>query len=144
MNTQKNVNQRLSKLYTKQAESKQELSSEKVELATIAQVNKAAKAFDKVFIFDKAKAKYNSIIKQKAQIAKELNQFAKDFETVAAPNNLMIMINDVIRQGKELGVDMTKNADVKYAMMQWDAYKDTQKELGKLSAEAIQEAKKLS
>ena len=33
MNTQKNVNQRLSKLYTKQAESKQELSSEKVELA---------------------------------------------------------------------------------------------------------------
>jgi hypothetical protein len=142
MNTQKNVNQRLAKLYTQ--DTKQELSSEKVELATIAQVQKAAKAFDKVFIFDKAKAKYNSIIKQKSQIAKELNQFAKDFETVGAPNNLMIMVNDVIQQGKELGVDMTKNPDVKYAMMQWDAYKETQKELGKLSAEAIQEAKKLS
>jgi hypothetical protein len=33
MNTQKNVNQRLAKLYTKQVEEKQELSSEKVELA---------------------------------------------------------------------------------------------------------------
>ena len=33
MNTQKNVNQRLAKLYTKQVAEKQELSSEKVELA---------------------------------------------------------------------------------------------------------------
>ena len=50
MNTQKNVNQRLSKLYTK--DTKQELSSEKVELALervdLALIDGIAKDLDKV------------------------------------------------------------------------------------------------
>jgi len=141
MNTQKNVLKRLAKVYKKQAE---ELSTQKVELASIDQLAKAAKAFDKVLIFDKAKTKYNSIIKQKSEIARELNQFAKDFSTVAAPNNLLSMINEIISQGKELGVDMNKNSDVKYAIGIWEAYKETQKDLAKLSSEAIAEAKNLS
>lgn len=142
MNTQK---QAMSKIAQIKREDKIELSeAQKLELATVAQIEKAAKAFDKVTDFlSKAEAKYYSIITQKGRIAKELNQFAKDFEGVGAPNNLSMMVQDVINKGKEIGVDMTQTPEIKYAMKQWDAYKEVQKELAKLSERAKQEAKNL-
>ena len=95
MNTQKNVNQRLSKLYTKQAESKQELSSEKVELAMdfssilkqlrgdvdktnkqTAQMDKAAKAF--------VAASNPDFTGVPSSRAKDVQAFFKDFSKKAA------------------------------------------------------------
>jgi chromosome segregation ATPase len=41
MNTQKNVNERLAKLYTQQAEKKQELSAEKIELSVVSDIRQS-------------------------------------------------------------------------------------------------------
>ena len=77
MNTQKNVNQRLSKLYTQDA--KQELSSEKVELG-LAQdlLQDYKKAVDQFTSAESAMDRASEMLKQAKKVYNDLEQKSKE------------------------------------------------------------------
>ena len=107
MNTQKNVNQRLAKLYTKQVAEKQELSSEKVELAL---VDDAAKALND---FVQLRKKDNKLRGQESKIEKAyLNYKQSQKEWINAlsdvesdANKLEDDLVKILDAAQEIGVD---------------------------------------
>jgi hypothetical protein len=131
MNTQKNVNQRLAKLYTK--DTKQELSSEKVELGNMTAIKGALsilKGFDgkATKVVEKFEAKfkdyfneYDNVVKVRNDIynfvEREATGIAKTFEANA--KELGVNPND-IAEYKELqkwineGVELYKAIDRDY------------------------------
>jgi len=131
MNTQKNVNQRLSKLYSK--DTKQELSSEKVELGNMGAIKGALmilKGFDgkATKVVEKFEAKfkdyfneYDNVVKVRNDIynfvEREATGIAKTFEANA--KELGVNPND-IAEYKELqkwineGVELYKAIDRDY------------------------------
>ena len=131
MNTQKNVNQRLSKLYSK--DTKQELSSEKVELGNMTAIKGALmilKGFDgkATKVVEKFEAKfkdyfneYDNVVKARNDIynfvEREATGIAKTFEANA--KELGVNPND-IAEYKELqkwineGVELYKAIDRDY------------------------------
>lgn len=111
MNTQKNVNQRLAKLYTKQVAEKQELSAEKVELGIVQDfnriagaltrgnqtLNKAAQAFvDDLSEFGKIRIKLDDSFGRAETFANQLEDDLQEIQKLA---------DDVAAKAKELGVE---------------------------------------
>ena len=109
MNTQKNVNQRLAKLYTQ--DTKQELSSEKIELGIVQDfnriagaltrgsqtLNKAAQAFvDDLSEFGKIRIKLDDSFGRAETFADQLEDDLKEIQRIA---------DDVAAKAKELGVE---------------------------------------
>ena len=109
MNTQKNVNQRLAKLYSQ--DTKQELSSEKIELGIVQDfnriagaltrgnqtLNKAAQAFvDDLSEFGKIRIKLDDSFGRAETFADQLEDDLKEIQRIA---------DDVAAKAKELGVE---------------------------------------
>ena len=102
MNTQKNVNQRLAKLYTQ--DTKQELSSEKVELRLADDIKNNKKTLESIFDRiekegDKLGIVLADAIRQRRNV-EDLVQRALSFTKVAEKS-----IQDFQQAAKDLGVD---------------------------------------
>jgi len=145
MNTQKNVNQRLSKLYTKQVEAKQELSSEKVELATMKDITKWLTILEKDLKAGRSyKSDYNMRITQaKKEAINSIEKWIKAEPPISVGNVPEGHIKDVIAAGRDLGVDMAKNNDVQRLQNRIDEIKEMNSDIAKMKKDAESEIKKL-
>ena len=115
MNTQKNVNQRLSKLYTKQAESKQELSSEKIELALVDDAAKALNDFvqlrkkaaddiDNAYVYLR---RMQSAAREAAGEIAKVASYAQELRK--AEGNVETKLDKVRSMARELGIDISSD-----------------------------------
>lgn len=96
MNTQKNVNQRLSKLYSK--DTKQELSSEKVELSSIRELERLGQDVKQITdFFEKELSNF-----EKAKM--DLKQSIKGRTNQSI--DLVSAISDASKKAEDLGVDI--------------------------------------
>jgi len=101
MNTQKNVNQRLAKLYTQ--DTKQELSSEKIELGLTQDALQIFQSLDKIknkIESDLSSLKRQAImgdsgIKEFNKKADDIEQMAKDLGVSVTDINLQKLISEV-------------------------------------------------
>ena len=114
MNTQKNVNQRLAKLYTQ--DTKQELSSEKVELALVDDFEKKFKSLidnsesisiQLIDALSKAENKYKLVKSDAMALAKvgqDLEQKAKDLgiDLPATVKNKFLSVEAEIKEANKL------------------------------------------
>jgi len=140
MNTQKAA---MHKIATIQ---KEELSAQKVELSSLKELTSATKKVDKdLSAGQKAENRFTKLSQQAVQLAKEFRQYASEYSAgigMSAP--LVQIMNDFVRNGKELGVDVTKTNEYKNAEMTLAAHKEYVKEIQKLADEAELKAKQLS
>ena len=105
MNTQKNVNQRLSKLYTQ--DTKQELSSEKIELALV----------------DDFEKKFNSLIDDSTSIGSQLidalSKAENKYKQVKSEASALVKIGDDLEaKAKDLGIDLPNTVKNKFQSVQ--------------------------
>jgi len=125
---------------------KQELSAEKVELSSLKELTSATKKVDKdLSAGQKAESRFVKLSQQAAQLAKEFRQYASEYSAgigMSAP--LVQIMNEFVRNGRELGVDVTKTNEYKNAEMTLNAHKEYVKEIQKLADEAELKAKQLS
>ena len=145
MNTQKNVNQRLAKLYTKEVEGKQELSAEKVELATMKDITKWLTIFEKDLKAARSyKSDYNMRITQaKKEAIFSIEKWIKAEPAINGGSVAEGHIKDVIAAGRDLGVDMAKNNDVQRLQNRIDEIKEMNSDIAKMKKDAESEIKKL-
>ena len=125
---------------------KEELSAEKVELSSLKELTSATKKVDKDLSQGrKAETRFNKLSQQAAQLSKEFRQYASEYSAgigMSAP--LVNIMNEFVRNGRELGVDVTKTNEYKNAEMTLGAHKEYVKEIQKLADEAELKAKQLS
>ena len=119
MNTQKNVNQRLSKLYTQDA--KQELSSEKVELALV----------------DDFEKKFNSLIDDSTSIGSQLidalSKAENKYKQVKSEASALVKIGDDLEaKAKDLGIDLPNTVKNKFQSVKAEI-KEADKLIAKIS-----------
>tara|TARA_R110002050_G_scaffold209152_1_gene345243 strand:+ start:125 stop:547 length:423 start_codon:yes stop_codon:yes gene_type:complete len=140
MNTQNRVFKKLA-----QAE-KTELATQKVELANLNQLKAGIKKVEKDL---KAGQKYEN---QYKKLTGEASDLARKFLSLSSDGkmgiplsvNLFTMIKDIKAAGKELGVDMSGNSDVKFAQTVMNAWADWKDDVQKMSDKAAAMAKKLN
>ena len=122
-----------------------ELSAEKVELSSLKELVSADKKVQKdLSNGKKAENQFNKLSQRAAQLSKEFQQFASQYSAgigMSAP--LVQIMNEFVRNGRELGVDVTKSNEYKSAEMTLDAHKEYVKEIQKLADEAELKAKQL-
>jgi len=125
---------------------KEELSAQKVELSSLKELTSATKKVDKDLSQGrKAETRFNKLSQQAAQLSKEFRQYASEYSAgigMSAP--LVNIMNEFVRNGRELGVDVTKTNEYKDAEMTLGAHKEYVKEIQKLADEAELKAKQLS
>lgn len=141
MNTQKAAMRKIATIQ------KEELSKvEKVDLSSLKELTSATKKVDKdLSVGQKAENRFNKLSQQAAQLAKEFRQYASEYSAgigMSAP--LVQIMNEFVRNGRELGVDVTKTNEYKNAEMTLAAHKEYVKEIQKLADEAELKAKQLS
>ena len=140
MNTQKAAMRKIATI------NKEELSAQKVELSSLKELTSATKKVDKDLSQGrKAEARFNKLSQQAVQLAKEFRQYASEYSAgigMSAP--LVNIMNEFVRNGRELGVDVTKTNEYKDAEMTLGAHKEYVKEIQKLADEAELKAKQLS
>jgi outer membrane translocation and assembly module TamA len=113
MNTQKNVNQRLSKLYTQDA--KQELSSEKIELALVDDAAKALNDFvqlrkkaaddiDNAYVYLR---RMQSAAREAAGEIAKVASYAQELRK--AEGNVETKLDKVRSMARELGIDISSD-----------------------------------
>ena len=140
MNTQNRVFKKLAE------ETKVELSAQKVELANINQLKAGIKKVEKDL---KAGQKYEN---QYKKLTGEADDLARKFLSLSSDGkmgiplsvNLFTIIKDIKAAGKELGVDMSGNSDVKWAQTTMNAWADWKDDVQKMSDKAAAMAKKLN
>ena len=119
MNTQKNVNQRLSKLYTQDA--KQELSSEKIELAL---VDDFEKKFDRL-MDDSASIG--------GQLIDALSKAENKYKQVKSEASALVKIGDDLEaKAKDLGIDLPNTVKNKFQSVKAEI-KEADKLIAKIS-----------
>jgi len=119
MNTQKNVNQRLSKLYTQDA--KQELSSEKIELAL---VDDFEKKFDRL-MDDSASIG--------GQLIDALSKAENKYKQVKSEASALVKIGDDLEaKAKDLGIDLPNTVKNKFQSVKAEI-KEADKLISKIS-----------
>lgn len=119
MNTQKNVNQRLSKLYSK--DTKQELSSEKIELALV----------------DDFEKKFNSLIDDSTSIGSQLidalSKAENKYKQVKSEASALVKIGDDLEaKAKDLGIDLPNTVKNKFQSVKAEI-KEADKLIAKIS-----------
>ena len=140
MNTKKRVFKKLTE------ETKVELSAQKIELANLNQLKAGIKKVEKDL---KAGQKYEN---QYKKLTGEASDLARKFLSLSSDGkmgiplsvNLFTMIKDIKAAGKELGVDMSGNSDVKFAQTVMNAWADWKDDVQKMSDKAAAMAKKLN
>lgn len=140
MKTNKNAMSKIAQI------NKEELSAQKVELSSLKELTSATKKVDKDLSQGrKAETRFNKLSQQAAQLSKEFRQYASEYSAgigMSAP--LVNIMNEFVRNGRELGVDVTKTNEYKDAEMTLGAHKEYVKEIQKLADEAELKAKQLS
>ena len=140
MNTQNRVFKKLTE------ETKVELSAQKIELANLNQLKAGIKKVEKDL---KAGQKYEN---QYKKLTGEASDLARKFLSLSSDGkmgiplsvNLFTMIKDIKAAGKELGIDMSGNSDVKFAQTVMNAWADWKDDVQKMSDKAAAMAKKLN
>lgn len=140
MNTKKRVFKKLTE------ETKVELSAQKIELANLNQLKAGIKKVEKDL---KAGQKYEN---QYKKLTGEASDLARKFLSLSSDGkmgiplsvNLFTMIKDIKAAGKELGIDMSGNSDVKFAQTVMNAWADWKDDVQKMSDKAAAMAKKLN
>ena len=140
MSTKKRVFKKLTE------ETKVELSAQKIELANLNQLKAGIKKVEKDL---KAGQKYEN---QYKKLTGEASDLARKFLSLSSDGkmgiplsvNLFTMIKDIKAAGKELGVDMSGNSDVKFAQTVMNAWADWKDDVQKMSDKAAAMAKKLN
>ena len=105
MNTQKNVNQRLSKLYTQPTEEKQELSSEKVELSLVSDFEQAFSKAEKALTA--AEPTYGDILDKSRRLYREIDSIVSDIESASK------FYSNLEKGAKDLGIALDSNISKK-------------------------------
>ena len=119
MNTQKNVNQRLAKLYTQ--DTKQELSSEKIELAL---VDDFEKKFDRL-MDDSASIG--------GQLIDALSKAENKYKQVKSEASALVKIGDDLEaKAKDLGIDLPNTVKNKFQSVKAEI-KEADKLIAKIS-----------
>ena len=140
MKTQREVFNKLFK------EDKVELSAQKIELANINQLKAGIKKVEKDL---KAGQKYEN---QYKKLTGEATDLSRKFAALSSDGkmgiplsvNLFSIIKELESAGKELGVDMSSNSDVKFARTVMAAWSDWKDDVQKMSDKASAMAKKLN
>jgi hypothetical protein len=140
------MNPDVNKIFNKFKEDKVELSTEKIELGSLKELTTATKKVDKdLAAGQKAERRFVKLSQQAVQLAKEFRQYASEYGRgigMSAP--LVQIMNEFVRNGRELGVDVTKTNEYKNAEMTYSALEEYREEIMKLAAEAELKAKQLS
>lgn len=140
MNTQKAAMHKIATI------KKEELSAQKVELSSLKELTSATKKVDKdLAAGQKAERRFTKLNQQAVQLAKEFRQYASEYSRgigMSAP--LVQIMNEFVRNGRELGVDVTKTNEYKNAEMTYNALEEYREEIMKLADEAELKAKQLS
>jgi cysteinyl-tRNA synthetase len=119
MNTQKNVNQRLSKLYTQDA--KQELSSEKIELALVDD-------FEKKF-----KSLMDDSVSIAGQLIDALSKAENKYKVVKSDAMALAKVGqDLEQKAKDLGIDLPTTVKNKFQSVEAEI-KEANKLISKIS-----------
>lgn len=140
MKEQKSVRNRLFKT------EKVELESQKVELADIntlkADIKKVASSLKEG---DKANDRLKKLQRDSKSLSQEFTKFSNDYKQgIGLPTNLYTSIKEIISKGKDLGIDLSNDRNVKEAELTMDAWEESRKEVIKFSQYAASMAKKLS
>jgi len=124
---------------------KEELSVKKIQLANLNQLKAATKKVQgDLKAGQKYEDKYKKLTGKADDLAREFSSLASDGKMgIPLSANLFSIINDVTAQGKELGVDMSGNSDVKFARTVMAAWEDWKNDVQKMSDKATSFAKKL-
>lgn len=127
-------------------ETKVELATQKVELANINQLRAGIKKVEKdLKAGQKYENQYKKLIGEADDLARKFLSLSSDGKMgIPLSVNLFTMIKDIKAAGKELGVDMSKNSDVKFAQTVMNAWSDWKDDVQKMSDKASAMAKKLS
>jgi hypothetical protein len=134
-------NEMLNLYLQKKVNEKENLSSQKVELSNLKTLVSETKKVDAILKEgDKAQQRFDKLRKDANILSKEFLAFSNDYKQgLSLPVNLYGTIKDVIAKGKELGIDLSTNQDVKFAELIMKSWEESRKEVMDLSkkAEAI-------
>jgi len=127
-------------------ETKVELSAQKVELANINQLKAGIKKVEKdLKAGQKYEDKYKKLIGEAGDLSRKFLSLSSDGKMgIPLSVNLFTMIKDIKAAGKELGVDMSGNSDIKFAQTVMNAWADWKDDVQKMSDKAAAMAKKLN
>jgi len=125
---------------------KVELSVQKVELANINQLKNGIKKVEKdLKEGQKYENKYKKLLGEASDLSRKFSSLSNDGKMgIPLSVNLFTIIKDLESAGKELGVDMKNNSDVKFARTVMAAWKDWKDDVQKMSDKAALMAKKLN
>ena len=140
MKTQREVFNKLFK------EDKVELSVQKIELANINQLKAGIKKVEKdLKAGQKYENQYKKLIGEATDLSRKFAALSSDGKMgIPLSVNLFSIIKELESAGKELGVDMSSNSDVKFARTVMAAWSDWKDDVQKMSDKASAMAKKLN
>jgi len=140
MKTQREVFNKLFK------EEKTELSTQKVELANINQLKAGIKKVEKdLQAGQKYENQYKKLTGEATDLSRKFAALSSDGKMgIPLSVNLFSIIKELESAGKELGVDMSSNSDVKFARTVMAAWSDWKDDVQKMSDKASAMAKKLN
>ncbi len=140
MKTQREVFNKLFK------EEKTELATQKIELANINQLKAGIKKVEKdLKAGQKYENQYKKLIGEATDLSRKFAALSSDGKMgIPLSVNLFSIIKELESAGKELGVDMSSNSDVKFARTVMAAWSDWKDDVQKMSDKASAMAKKLN
>jgi hypothetical protein len=144
MNTQKSVFNKISKI--EKVEDKVELSElQRIEFALVDELEKAVDAIqDDSNKANKWAKDYDVIVGNALKAARaSIQGYIKKKPLVGTGKFAEGLIDNAIRQGKELGVDMSKNMSVKRLQNSLQSLESATKLIDKIESDAQEQAKKL-
>ncbi len=127
-------------------EDKVELATQKVEFANINQLKAGIKKVENdLKAGQKYEDRYERLLGEASDLSRKFASLSSDGKMgIPLSVNLFSIIKDLEAAGKELGVDMKSNSDVKFARTVMAAWEDWKKDVQKMSDKAGAMAKKLN
>jgi hypothetical protein len=124
---------------------KEDLSIQRIELSDLNKLKSGIKKVEgDLKAGQKYEDKYKRLTGKADDLAREFSSLASDGKMgIPLSVNLFSIIKEITSKGKELGVDMSKNSDVKFARTVMAAWEDWKNDVQKLSDKAESFAKKL-
>ena len=125
---------------------KVELATQKVELANINQLKSGIKKVTSdLKAGQKYEDRYKRLLGEASDLSRKFSSLSSDGKMgIPLSVNLFSIIKDLEAAGKELGVDMKSNSDVKFARTTMAAWEDWKEDVQKMSDKAGAMAKKLN
>ena len=132
--------------YLFKGEDKVELATHKIELANINQLKSGIKKVTSdLKAGQKYEDRYKRLLGEASDLSRKFSSLSSDGKMgIPLSVNLFSIIKDLEAAGKELGVDMKSNSDVKFARTTMAAWEDWKEDVQKMSDKAGAMAKKLN